>query len=102
MFLHPWKIILRNLAIVLAILGSYLWVSADDWALELEQQQMAEQRIRAQAELEQLARAGQEPEFEPDWESIKPQEPQPVFQQAQRAIKKQTVRAKQRLSSAKN
>jgi len=100
--MNPLFRVLRVLAVTALIVASYLWVAADDWEIELEQQQRLEQQQQEQAFRDRMLAENQEPEFEPDWSKVQAEDTAArVFAQAQRTLKKNTVKAKRKIKSRK-
>lgn len=85
-----------TLATLLIVLG-YAWVSADDWELELEEEQ-------AKIELAQRLAPPDIPEeleIEPDWANIQPEPaPKAVLARAQKSVKKAAVKTKKRVKKS--
>lgn len=89
---QPLKIVL----VTLAIAGGYAWVSADDWELEIKEEQ---ERIELAQRLKPVPPA--EPDFEPDWSQVQPipVAPNPLAQ-ARKTAKKAAVKTKKRVKKA--
>ena len=94
--------IAKIIGVLALIIGCYCWVSADEWAIELEEEARTEQILAAR-------RAMAQPEIAPEPEpaplqALEPAEPvfheytpRAVVQKAKKTVKKSAVRAKKKL-----
>lgn len=98
MFEPLWYKPVKIVVTLLLVVGGYAWVSAEDWELEIEEEQARMNMAQATQKIPELPK---ELEVDPIPEFKDPEPPMPTpFANAQNTAKKAAVKTKKRVKKA--
>jgi hypothetical protein len=98
MFEPAWHRPVKIVLVTLALAGGYAWVSAEDWEMEIEAEQIQLAQARRDIQIPELP-----PELEvdptPEYREPEPPIPHPLVS-AHKSVKKAAVKTKKRVKKA--